>query len=325
VALAAPTGKAAARMKEALRTKLSEEFLPAIGRFLTDETQKQEIMTFIQEAEPRTLHRLLGWQSKNPTRFRHHANNPLPYDVVVVDEASMVDFAMMSKLASAVSGRGTGGEPTRLLLLGDRYQLASVEAGTVLADICGQTDAAALRFTKAGAAVLASYPKLDLLAAPPEARVELVEGPAFRDAVVQFDRTYRFADDSGIGAFAKACLAVPFDPKVASGILAQGGDVTLIEPNDDGRLTAAVQTAIVDGFRPYLQMLKRGQDDKDLYPTEAVFHRRVLETFDRFERDDLKVELADMTKMEEIRTRISSLIDDPNTAEALKPFYRQFC
>src|SRR5690606_1805963 len=81
--------------------------------------------------EASTLHRLLGTRPDRPTRFRHHADAPLPFDVVVVDEASMIDFALMAKLVDAVPAHA------RLILLGDRHQLASVEAGAVLGDICG--------------------------------------------------------------------------------------------------------------------------------------------------------------------------------------------
>lgn len=114
IGLAAPTGKAAMRMNESIRTQIDQLDLPdssAIG--------------FPDEAV--TLHRLLGM-----TRFtsvsRYHGDNPMPYDVVVVDEASMVDLAMMWRL---VKGLKPG---TRLILIGDKDQLASVESGAVLAD-----------------------------------------------------------------------------------------------------------------------------------------------------------------------------------------------
>jgi len=107
VALAAPTGKAAARMNETLESRLGAgAFDPAV-----------------------TIHRLLGPLSWTTTRFRHDKANPLPHDVVVVDEASMVGLGLMARLVDALS------PATRLLLVGDPEQLASVEAGTVLADL----------------------------------------------------------------------------------------------------------------------------------------------------------------------------------------------
>jgi exodeoxyribonuclease V alpha subunit len=115
VALAAPTGKAAMRLSQSVGGSL--EMLPFPG------SVKAAVPT-----EARTLHRLLGAR-KNSPRFRHTRENPLPWDVVVVDEASMVDLAMMSKLVDALK------PGSRLLLLGDKDQLASVESGAVLIDL----------------------------------------------------------------------------------------------------------------------------------------------------------------------------------------------
>ena len=111
IALAAPTGKAAARLEESLRSGGGE----------------------LQERLPKsasTLHRLLGARPGSTT-FRHNAKNPLPVDVMVVDEASMVPLTMMAKLMDALP------EKARVILLGDAHQLASVEPGYVLGDIAG--------------------------------------------------------------------------------------------------------------------------------------------------------------------------------------------
>ncbi len=116
IALAAPTGKAAARLAESIaRGKRS---LPC-GAALLERIPERAT----------TLHRLLGPLPPGPY-FRHRAENPLPCDVVVADECSMVDLALMSKLVDAMPPHA------RLILLGDRDQLASVEAGSVLADLC---------------------------------------------------------------------------------------------------------------------------------------------------------------------------------------------
>lgn len=109
IALAAPTGKAAARLQEAVREQAAEIGLP--------------------ELTAATLHRLLGWQRGRATRFKHHEFNRLPYDVVVVDETSMVSSTLMSSLLAALR------PDTRLVLVGDPDQLASVDAGAVLADL----------------------------------------------------------------------------------------------------------------------------------------------------------------------------------------------
>jgi exodeoxyribonuclease V alpha subunit len=120
IALAAPTGKAAARLSEALGDSLDR--LHADGRI--DAAQAQAL-----RLPAETVHRLLGWRPRS-AHFRHDAGNPLLADVVVIDEASMVDLPLMCKLVEAVA------PDARLLLLGDRDQLASVEAGDVLAALC---------------------------------------------------------------------------------------------------------------------------------------------------------------------------------------------
>jgi len=115
VALAAPTGKAAMRLSSSVgRSKESLPFVAEVKTAIPDET--------------RTLHRLLGARERSVS-FRHNRENPLPWDVVVVDEASMVDLAMMSKLVEALK------PGSRLILLGDKDQLVSVESGAVLADL----------------------------------------------------------------------------------------------------------------------------------------------------------------------------------------------
>lgn len=118
IALAAPTGRAAERMAESVR--LATQSLAAAG---VDATP----LSVLPDGGS-TLHRLLGTIPDSP-RFRHHAGNPLPFDVVVVDEASMIDLPLMAKLVDAVSSG------TRLILIGDPDQLPSVEAGDVLSGI----------------------------------------------------------------------------------------------------------------------------------------------------------------------------------------------
>lgn len=115
IALAAPTGKAAVRLQESISSHISS--LPC------SEQIKQSIPGSVT-----TVHSLLGAKADSPF-FKHNADRPLPYDLVVVDEASMVDLALMSKLVDALK------PGCRLILLGDKDQLASVESGAVLADV----------------------------------------------------------------------------------------------------------------------------------------------------------------------------------------------
>src|SRR6202008_304942 len=115
IALAAPTGKAAARLAEAVQLEVAK--LDAADRARLGELQAM------------TLHRLLGRRPDSSSRFRHDRGNRLPHDVIVVDETSMVSLTMMARLLEAVRPQA------RLILVGDPDQLASVEAGAGLADL----------------------------------------------------------------------------------------------------------------------------------------------------------------------------------------------
>lgn len=122
IALAAPTGKAAARLSESIASQVAQ--LPL------NESLIKHIPSDVS-----TVHRLLGVMSQDTgQRYRHHASNPLALDVLVVDEASMLDLSLMAALMEALPLQA------RIILLGDKDQLASVEAGAVLADLCGAGD-----------------------------------------------------------------------------------------------------------------------------------------------------------------------------------------
>jgi exodeoxyribonuclease V alpha subunit len=118
VSLAAPTGKAAMRMRESIRESIQRE-----GDRFSTEMQQQ------LPQESSTLHRLLGYVP-NSTEFRFNANNHLASDLVIVDEASMIDLALMTKLFEATSPQAC------IILLGDKDQLSSIETGSVFADLC---------------------------------------------------------------------------------------------------------------------------------------------------------------------------------------------
>jgi exodeoxyribonuclease V alpha subunit len=117
--LAAPTGKAGARLEEAVRNEAAD--LPI------DDATRQRLL----ELRGTTIHRLLGFNPGNRTRFRHNRDNQLPHDVIVVDETSMVSLSLMARLLEAIR------PGARIVLVGDPEQLASVEAGAVLGDIVG--------------------------------------------------------------------------------------------------------------------------------------------------------------------------------------------
>lgn len=221
IGLAAPTGKAAARMAEAIRNAKAELPLSdALKQALPDEA--------------RTLHRLLGSRGDSP-KVRHDAANPLPLDVLVVDEASMVDLALMAKLVAALPPRA------RLILLGDKDQLAAVEAGAVFAELCEG------RGFDAQAA--AELQRLTGQAVP-------VQAPRSRlgDAVLLLTHSHRFAGDSGIGELARRI----------NGGDARGCASLLREARDDLAWNAAPNPAALverleQGYAPYLQAARQGE------------------------------------------------------------------
>ena len=175
IALAAPTGKAAARLAEAVRSAAAE---------LSVEDQRR-----LGELTASTLHRLLGWSPESRTRFRHDAQNHLPHDVIIVDEMSMVSLTMMARLLEATR------PDARLILVGDPDQLSSVEAGAVLADIArgpGRGDAElAIRLAALGLTG-------DEPAGPVRGVVQLTHTWRFGGAIDELARAIRAADPDGV-------------------------------------------------------------------------------------------------------------------------------
>ena len=176
IELAAPTGKAAARLTESIRSEA--------GKLPDQYRGRGEIPT-----EVKTLHRLLG-SLPNSRHFRHHPANPLPADLVVVDEASMVDVEMMAQLIAALRPRA------RLVLLGDKDQLSSVEAGAVLGDLCQRAEQAHYR------ANTAHWVRRVTGQTIPNELID-EDGGALDQSVVMLRKSYRFSEAGGIGALAK--------------------------------------------------------------------------------------------------------------------------
>jgi exodeoxyribonuclease V alpha subunit len=227
-ALVAPTGKAAARLAESV-----EAALPGLP-----------VDPALRELLPRaasTIHRALGTVGSTAPRFRHDADNPLVADVVVVDEASMVDLALMNRLVTAVL-------PTaRLVLLGDRDQLASVEAGAVLGDLC---DPAALGAGYSARHVedLATLGGIDL---PRPAASGAAAG--LRDAIIRLVHSYRYGERSGIGRLAASIREGDADEALRVLDSDEFRDVSRVEPPRSGGLHEACERSIADGFRPVLE------------------------------------------------------------------------
>jgi len=172
IRLAAPTGKAAARMMEAIRR--------AKSTIHTDAATRDRI-----PEQASTLHRLLGY---TPRGWRHDAHNPLMLDCLVIDEASMVDLPMMARLLRTLPAT------SRLILLGDRDQLASVEAGNVLGDITGHGHAIAYDQS--------TVDRLSQLSGETIPSSMVATPPAIANSIALLRKSYRFSADSAIGRLA---------------------------------------------------------------------------------------------------------------------------
>ncbi|MBU0480249.1 MAG: exodeoxyribonuclease V subunit alpha [Proteobacteria bacterium] len=176
IALTAPTGKAVMRLQESIAKSLSLLDSPSHFRSRIP-------------VRATTIHRLLGVIRDAPN-FRYHGDNRLPYDLVVVDEASMVDLPLMAKLVRALP------EQCRLVLLGDRDQLSSVEPGAVFGDICCRSMMNCFsRSFISEATILAKTDDLDLSGQ---------EKGGLADSLVGLRRGFRFAAESGVGRLARA-------------------------------------------------------------------------------------------------------------------------
>ncbi len=198
VRLLAPTGKAAARMLEALQDQVPK--LPEAYRAELPERAS-------------TIQRALGAVGGSRTRFRHGRSHPLPDDVVVVDEASMVDLALMRRLVDAVR------PDAHLVLLGDRHQLASVESGAVLGEIVAAAEARSSSTIGGSVAVLR--------------------------------HSFRFDAQGGIGALAEAVRMGRVDDAMAA--LRAGGPVRWLPRSAPHRLEGGVGRAVSEGYGPLLR------------------------------------------------------------------------
>ena len=186
VALAAPTGKAAARMGESLKNATTNA---NIG--MSDAVKKG-----FETIVPSTIHRLLGYQPHS-IYFKHDQNNPVNYDVVIIDESSMIDVALFAKLFLAL------GPETKVILLGDKDQLASVEAGSLFGDLCQAQEKLNL-FPPERMEFINSFIE-DKSQQLPESYISKTGHP-LAGHVIELQVSHRFSDDEGIGKFSKAII-----------------------------------------------------------------------------------------------------------------------
>jgi exodeoxyribonuclease V alpha subunit len=270
VALAAPTGKAAARLKQSIDNALTslQDQVP--------EGSGLDLNTLIARMGPaRTLHSLLG--ARPDTRqFRHHAANPLDVDVLIVDEASMVHLEMMDALLQALPST------SRLVLLGDKDQLASVEAGAVLGDLC--RDAAAGRYsadtaqfvqTVTGQTLPAEYRSAGAAPVLAQQTVMLRHSRRFKGAIGQLALAVNRGDAAAArAAFDSAVGAVP-SPGSVSALLAL--QPTTPQAVCDLALGAHGQPSYAD----YLRLMQR-QPEGQGTDTHTAWVRSVLQAFERF-------------------------------------------
>jgi exodeoxyribonuclease V alpha subunit len=205
VGLAAPTGKAAARLEEAVHREARRMDIP------------RDVRARIQATGASTLHRLLGRRPDSSSRFRYDRHNHLPHDVLIVDETSMVSLSLMARLIEAVRA------DARLVLVGDPEQLASVEAGAVLGDLVGP----ALRVLQMTSAARAELEQVTG-ASPPARPVRA--GARIGDGIVVLRSNHRFGDH--LAALASAVRYGDGDRVIA--LLSSGHPASHWLPTDPG-------------------------------------------------------------------------------------------
>lgn len=239
VALLAPTGKAAARLAQSVRA------------------QRQGLPAELRDRVPtdaKTIHRTLG-ASFDGRSFKHDARARLPVDVVVVDEASMVDLFLMARLFEAIP------DHARVILLGDRDQLTSVEAGAVLADLTDERGRTAL-LSRPFAQALAT------LVDVPSDRIGLSEAPSLRDATVELETSHRFDPTRGIGLLSSAIHRG--DVSAAFAALASAEEAVLHAPDPREVLPPSVRAALVAHAAALVSI------DDDERALATLDHARVL-------------------------------------------------
>lgn len=228
IKMAAPTGKAAARMIEALQNQ--------IGNFSED-------LVKAMPKDPLTIHRLLGTTSYGT--FWHHKENPLDLDVLVVDEASMIDLALATRLIEAIP------EHARLILLGDKDQLSAVEAGSVFSEISANP-----ALSKECMAELEKMTECEL-----PLREDL---KTLKDSTVWLTQNYRFKENSGIAQLAGAIREK--NVQEAQKILNHSDDQSAFYYDPLSEKETIFQK-IQEGYQPFIDALL-----KDPYEKEAIFN-----------------------------------------------------
>jgi exodeoxyribonuclease V alpha subunit len=238
IRLAAPTGKAADRLREAIASAKTQMELPA------------GVLARIPE-EASTIHRLLGIKDASGQPQRS-AEDPIPADLVVLDEASMIDLSLMAKVVAALRP-GAG-----LILLGDKDQLDAVQPGSVFGELCTEP-LYSLGFLKLAEAVQGA-PRA---AASPA-------GGGLQDALFRLTRSYRFREEAGIGSFARAVNAG--DEAAAVRILQNDDSGELRWTDTDGAAgTTFPADAVAHWLRPYFDRIQHGGTEEECLRLFSAF------------------------------------------------------
>ncbi|WP_329740506.1 exodeoxyribonuclease V subunit alpha [Dyella sp. A6] len=262
IRLAAPTGKAAARLNASIAAQLEQ--------LNVSDAVRASISPRVD-----TLHRLLGARSGS-RRYRHHRAQPLHLDVLVVDEASMIDLEMIAAVLDALPPHA------RLVLLGDKDQLSSVEAGAVLGDLCHRADAGhydaqtAAWLHDAGCADIGTFVRDD--ARPLDQHVAMLR------------HSHRFTADSGIGQLARAVNAGELDT-VRQLLATTHEDIawhadasSILDIAIDGHAGVATTSPPPSGYRHYLELLRRSRPAPDAHESAYVaWADEVLQAYARFQ------------------------------------------
>lgn len=226
ICLAAPTGKAAARLQESIRQT----------------TQSMNCSEHIQHAiatEVKTIHRLLRPRAGSPY-FHYDINNPLPADIVIIDEASMVDLALMSKLVQAVPMNA------RLVLIGDKDQLASVEAGSVLGDICDRNNLHGFSNNYRNKILALTDEDLNII------RKASPKKPGLQDCIIVLNKSYRFSADSEIGALSRLVNRGEPDKVLKLFKNTANKSIAWYDMGSEEAVLKILADKIVQGYRSYL-------------------------------------------------------------------------
>ena len=227
VALAAPTGKAAARMAESLKETAQKSTMNI-------DTATKEVF---KKLEPSTIHRLLGGRP-NQIYFRHNKDNTLPHDLIIVDESSMIDVALFAKLMDAI-------KPTaKVIFLGDKDQLASVEAGSLFGDLCTAQGKLNLFSEQRAHFINKITPSCKTLLS--DKNIQKSEHLLF-EHIIELQHSYRFEAGGNIGVFSKAIIENEL-PIIKSFFGNHAPDISLDFDYNDKTLTR-----FAEGYRDYIE------------------------------------------------------------------------